>query len=69
MAQPVMSDHFKNRKPSSIRVAQLKFVDRTDGADDVNVAIGNVPLPMPPAMASGSQTRPTMALERFRCMQ
>ncbi len=50
MAQPVMSDHFKNRKPSSIRVAQLKFVDRTDGADDVNVAIGNVSLPMHPAM-------------------
>lgn len=50
MAQPVMSDHFKNRKPSPIRVAQLKYLERNDGTEDVNVAIGNVSLPMHPAM-------------------
>jgi aspartate aminotransferase len=50
MAQPVMSEHYKNRKPSSIRVAQLKFLERTDGIEDINVAIGNVSLPMHPAM-------------------
>jgi len=50
MAQPIMSEHYQNRKPSSIRVAQLRFLERTDGAEDVNVAIGNVSLPMHPAM-------------------
>jgi aspartate aminotransferase len=50
MTQPVMSDHFQTRKPSSIRVAQLKYLERTDGTEDVNVAIGNVSLPMHPAM-------------------
>jgi aspartate aminotransferase len=33
-----------------IRVAQIKFAERTDGAEAVNVAIGNVSLPMHPAM-------------------
>jgi aspartate aminotransferase len=50
MAQPVLSKYYQDRKPSSIRVAQLKFLERTDGVDDVNVAIGNVSLPMHPAM-------------------
>ena len=50
MAQPVLSEHFASRQPSSIRVAQFKFAERTDGTDAVNVAIGNVSLPMHPAM-------------------
>lgn len=50
MTAPVMSDHFKRRKPSPIRAAQLKYLERTDGVEDVNVAIGNVSLPMHPAM-------------------
>jgi aspartate aminotransferase len=50
MDKPVMSEHFQGRKPSPIRVAQLKFLERNDGTDDVNVAIGNVSLPMHPAM-------------------
>jgi aspartate aminotransferase len=50
MAQPVMSDHFQNRKPSPIRVAQFKYLERDDGTEDINVAIGNVSLPMHPAM-------------------
>jgi aspartate aminotransferase len=50
MDQPVMSEHFQGRKPSPIRVAQLKYLERNDGTEDVNVAIGNVSLPMHPAM-------------------
>ena len=50
MDQPVMSKHFQGRKPSPIRVAQIKFLERNDGTEDVNVAIGNVSLPMHPAM-------------------
>ena len=48
MNQPVMSEHFQRRKPSPIRAAQLKYLDRNDGTEDVNVAIGNVSLPMQP---------------------
>ncbi len=50
MAPPIMSDHFQNRKPSPIRAAQLRYLERKDGTEDVNVAIGNVSLPMHPAM-------------------
>ncbi len=50
MAQPVLSAHFRSRQPSSIRIAQLKHLERTDGVEAVNVAIGNVSLPMHPAM-------------------
>jgi len=50
MALPMMSEHFKKRKPSPIRAAQLRYLERTDGVADVNVAIGNVSLPMHPAM-------------------
>lgn len=50
MAKPELSKYYQARKPSSIRVAQLKFLERTDGVEDVNVAIGNVSLPMHPAM-------------------
>jgi aspartate aminotransferase len=50
MAQPALSDHFRNRQPSVIRVAQFKFAERQDGTEAINVAIGNVSLPMHPAM-------------------
>ena len=50
MAQPVLSAHFQGRKPSPIRAAQIRFLERTDGTEDINVAIGNVSLPMHPAM-------------------
>ena len=52
MASPILSDYFENRKPSPIRAAQLRFLDRNDGTEDVNVAIGNVSLPMHPAMTA-----------------
>jgi aspartate aminotransferase len=48
--EPELSVHFKSRTPSAIRLAQIKFMERTDGAVDINTAIGNVSLPMHPAM-------------------
>ena len=50
MSEPRMSALFESRKPSVIRMAQIKFDERTDGVEAVNVAIGNVSLPMYPAM-------------------
>ncbi len=47
---PVLSAHFQAREPSAIRVAQQRFAQRTDGCVAVNAAIGNVQLPMHPAM-------------------
>ncbi len=48
--KPELSTHFDKRKPSAIRVAQIEFAKRTDQTEAVNVAIGNVSLPMHPAM-------------------
>ncbi|NNE08705.1 MAG: pyridoxal phosphate-dependent aminotransferase, partial [Gemmatimonadetes bacterium] len=56
MTAPVMSDHFAARKPSPIRAAQLSYLERKDGTEDVNVAIGNVSLPMHPAMIARMRT-------------
>lgn len=50
MAEPRMSDHFATRQPSVIRRAQIEFAGRRDGTEALNVAIGNVSLPMHPAM-------------------
>ncbi len=50
MAPPILSDHFRERRPSSIRIAQIKYLERTDDTEAINVAIGNVSLPMHPAM-------------------
>jgi aspartate aminotransferase len=47
---PVLSEHFRSREPSAIRVAGLRYAERRDGTQAVNVAIGNVSLPMHPAM-------------------
>jgi aspartate aminotransferase len=51
-AGPELSRHFQARQPSSIRLAQLRFAERRDGTEAINVAIGNVPLPMHPAMVA-----------------
>jgi len=48
--QPSLSIHFQKRLPSPIRLAQIEFLKRTDHVVGVNVAIGNVTLPMHPAM-------------------
>ncbi len=47
---PKLSPHFQNRKPSSIRMAQIEFLKRTDWVEAVNVSIGDVSLPMHPKM-------------------
>ncbi|NOY07608.1 MAG: aminotransferase class I/II-fold pyridoxal phosphate-dependent enzyme [Spirochaetes bacterium] len=47
---PIISDYFSAREPSVIRHAQIEFSGRKDSVDAVNVSIGNVSLPMHPAM-------------------
>ncbi len=50
MSAPRLSAHFADRLPSAIRMAQIEFMKRSDGVASVNAAIGNVSLPMHPAM-------------------
>jgi aspartate aminotransferase len=51
MLKPLLSDHFESRKPSDVRLAQMKYEDRKVKPDAViNVGIGNVSLPTNPAM-------------------
>ncbi|MCP4291644.1 MAG: aminotransferase class I/II-fold pyridoxal phosphate-dependent enzyme [bacterium] len=50
MAKPQMSKLFEGRSPSVIRMAQIRFDERTDETEALNVAIGNIQLPMYPAM-------------------
>lgn len=47
---PKLSNHFKGIKPSAIRMAQIEFSKRTDSTQAVNTAIGNVSLPLHPAL-------------------
>ncbi len=47
---PQFSTHFEKIKPSAIRLAQIEFEKRTDSVEAINTAIGNVSLPMHPAM-------------------
>jgi len=46
----MLSEHYQRRKPSAIRIAGIRFAERGDDTEAVNVAIGNVSLPMHPAM-------------------
>ena len=50
MPAPRLSAHFAGREPSVIRLAQIEFAKRGDATRDLNVAIGNVSLPMHPAL-------------------
>lgn len=50
MSAPRLSQHAQDRQPSSIRLASILFQERSDGVKALNVAIGNVSLPMHPAM-------------------
>ena len=52
---PELSEHFKTRTPSGIRLAQIEFAKRGDGCSALNVAIGNVSLPMHPKMRERMQ--------------
>ena len=56
MSAPSMSAHFAGRRPSVIRAAQIEYLKRTDGVKDLNVAIGNVSLPMHPVMQERMRT-------------
>jgi aspartate aminotransferase len=47
---PVLSAHFASRQPSGIRIAGIRFEQRETPATALNTAIGNVSLPMHPAM-------------------
>jgi aspartate aminotransferase len=55
---PALSAHFSARAPSAIRRAQILFARRADAAaiDVINVAIGNISLPMHPAMQERMRT-------------
>jgi aspartate aminotransferase len=48
--KPSLSPHFQTRVPSAIRLSQIEFLKRTDQVVAINTAIGNVSLPMHPAM-------------------
>ncbi len=51
MSKPILSAHFESRKPSDVRLAQIKYDARKEKPQAViNVAIGNVSLPTNPAM-------------------
>ncbi len=56
MSGPTLSAHFAARNPSVIRMAQIEFAARTDGTQALNAAIGNVSLPMHPAMQARLRT-------------
>lgn len=51
MSTPILSTHFESRKPSAVRLAQMKYEEREVKPEAViNVGIGNVSLPTNPAM-------------------
>jgi len=51
MSKPILSAHFESRKPSDVRLAQMKYEERAVKPEAViNVGIGNVSLPTNPAM-------------------
>ncbi|MFT9495475.1 pyridoxal phosphate-dependent aminotransferase [Anaerosolibacter sp.] len=51
MSKPILSSHFESRKPSAVRLAQMKYEERKVKPEAViNVGIGNVSLPTNPAM-------------------
>ena len=56
MPAPRLSEHFTSREPSVIRLAQIEFAKRAGNTADLNVAIGNVSLPMHPAMQRRLET-------------
>jgi len=50
LSVPMLSEHFTLRVPSAIRIAQIEYMKRKDEVDEINTAIGNVTLPIHPAM-------------------
>ena len=56
---PEISSHFQGRSPSAIRQAQILFAQRPDReqVSVINLAIGNVSLPMHPAMRARMESQ------------
>ena len=54
MKTPRLSKHFQNRTPSVIRSSQIEYSKRSDkkSVHVINLAIGNISLPMHPSMIS-----------------
>ena len=50
MNKPVLSPYMMARKPSGIRLGQIKFLEREEKPTLVNGSIGNVMRPMFPPM-------------------
>lgn len=48
--EPQISQYYANKKPSGVRMANLKYERREDQVELINGAIGNVSLPMHPKM-------------------
>jgi aspartate aminotransferase len=63
MSKPVVSEYYAGRKPSSIRMAQIAFAQRQDAVRAINLAIGNVSLPVHPAMARRLHSLSAASLE------
>ncbi len=47
---PILSKYFEGKHPSPLRLATIEFAKRSDNVKAINTAIGNVSLPMHPAM-------------------
>ena len=56
MSSPSLSAHFRDRQPSAIRIASIRHAERKDGCAAINVAIGNVSLPMHPKLQERLRT-------------
>lgn len=54
--RPELSRHLQTREPSAIRISQIRHAARVDGTPAINLAIGNVCLPMHPAMIARMRT-------------
>ena len=50
MSLPKLSEYYESKVPSAVRVAQLEFSKRTDDVEAINAAIGNVQIPLHPAI-------------------
>ncbi len=50
LENPNLSRHFLKRSPSAVRMTQIAFAGRKDGVKAINLAIGNVSLPVHPAI-------------------
>lgn len=47
---PSLSQYFVSKNPPATRMAQMECLKRTDNVKAINVSVGNVSLPMHPAM-------------------